>query len=176
MGVSITWVYFSMFSTKKDKRGIRDHLGIINNSCIHLDEGNLISIFRENSRNLAIFSGGRGGRWNPEPWWFHWTVYYTVKVWSLQKLLGLQNCQGTKWLNQPFPFLSAVNLSLLFIKPLKWRPLIEQNIPLGTTWVAFPPGRGYSQTSQCSFFTFNLYRQTLKSHFEHYLIIPSLFN
>lgn len=70
LGVAITWVYFSTFSTKGNKRGIRDHLGIIGNNSIHLEKGNLILIFRENGQNLAIFSGRRCNRRNPEPWSF----------------------------------------------------------------------------------------------------------
>lgn len=70
LGVSITWVYFSTFSTKGNKRGIRDHLEIIDKNNIHLDKGNLILIFREKSQNFAIFSGRRCNRRNSEPWLF----------------------------------------------------------------------------------------------------------
>lgn len=62
-------MHFSTFSTERDEGGIRDHLGIINNS-IHLDQGSIMLTFKENSQNFAMFSWGREKRKNPEIWLF----------------------------------------------------------------------------------------------------------
>lgn len=101
------WIIVDILSTEREglmEATSKSPLTIV---CM-LDKGNLVLICRLKKvvQLLEYLEGNLSYLTS-----LHIAQFKTFRCWG--ELSGLQNCQGTKWLNQPSSFLSTVNLSLL---------------------------------------------------------------